>query len=475
LKAKGGGPLPIPEGYQAILDDTATDHELFERVRTRYPAIFQALAAHDIAPEDLVTAWDFTTGSAEADHADVLAARDAALAAIGESGANITYTVTDDGPYDDGSVIARVVEGTFEAPLFLTQGGAFAPGTVMARDSAGMPEMQGMYDIEFVATVPACALAAADPVPIVVYGHGLMGSPNEVTHGASRFAADSLCMVFVGTPWRGMSTRDLPNVARSLNDANLSDEIFEALVQGIVNFSVLAQIVRGPMADTLFVDGSGASIVDPTRVYFYGNSQGGIFGGTVMAFDTSIERGVLGVGAVNYSMLLERSQDWPTYRTILIGAYPDPLDVTILIGLMQLEWDASEPSGSVDEALAGTIPGTPPKQLLLHMAVADTEVSNLATEYQARTMAINVLAPAVYEPYGVPEAAGPLDSALVIWDSGAGPLPVENLPPDENDAHQLPRNQPAAMRQMATFYETGEIVHTCGDGVACDCTTSACD
>ena len=47
-----------------------------------------------------------------------------------------------------------------------------------------------------------------------------------------------------------------------------------------------------------------------------------------MGYEPTIQRAVLQVGAVNYSMLLERSLDWPTYRTIMIGAYPDPLDVT---------------------------------------------------------------------------------------------------------------------------------------------------
>ena len=476
LKAKDGSELPIPEGYQALLDGTETDHALFERVRSRYDDIFAALDAEGIDRTALVTAWDFTTASDESVRADILAARDAAMPAMGDAGSNLSFVIEDDRPYDDGTVIARVVEGSFEAPLFLSQGGAYAAGTTLVRDAGGAPDMQGMYDIPFVASVPACAMSAAEPVPMIVYGHGLMGQANEVTHGAIRKAADQLCMVIVGSNWRGMSINDLPNVANALNDANKGAWIFDTLVQGIVNFIAMEQIARGPMAATLFVDGAGDSIVDPTKVYYYGNSQGGIFGGTVLAYDPYIERGVLGVGAANYSMLLERSGDWPVYRTILIGAYPDPLDVTILINLMQMQWDRTDPIGSSTGLLVdGAIPGTPNKQVLMQISVADREVSNLASEYQARTMGIGVLAPAVYEPYGVPETAGPLDSALVIFDGGFGPIPDENIPPEENDAHQLARNQPAAFRQMATFFATGEIVHTCGDGQPCDCTVGACD
>lgn len=474
LKARDGSDLPVPEGYQALLDDTATDHDLFERVRPRYDAIFAALEEQGIDRADLVTAWDFTTASDESQRRDILAARDAAMPAIGDAGANLTFAVDSDRPRDDGSVIAREIEGTFEAPLFLTQGGSFGPSTEMARDSGGDPDLQGMYDIFFAATVPACA-SARSRVPMIVYGHGLMGKADEVTHGAIRKAADRLCMVIVGTNWRGMSSEDLVNVANALNDANKGPSIFDAMVQGIVNFIALEQIMRGPMAEQLFVDAAGESIVDPTQVYYYGNSQGGIFGGTFMAYDPYIERGVLGVGAANYSMMLERSQDWPVYRLIMIGAYPDPLDVTILLSLMQMQWDRTEPVGTISSILDEGIPGTPPKQLLLHMAVADDEVSNVATEYEARTLGIPTLAPAVYEPFGVPEMSGPLDSALVIWDGGDGPLPPTNTPPEDNDAHSMPRNAEAALRQMETFFTTGEIVHTCGDATPCDCTTGACD
>src|SRR5438477_234684 len=72
LKAKGGGELPIPEGFQAILDGTDTSHTLLEAVRPRYVDIFAALAAHGIDKSDVVTAWDFTTASRESVRADLL-------------------------------------------------------------------------------------------------------------------------------------------------------------------------------------------------------------------------------------------------------------------------------------------------------------------------------------------------------------------------------------------------------------------
>jgi hypothetical protein len=46
-----------------------------------------------------------------------------------------------------------------------------------------------------------------------------------------------------------------------------------------------------------------------------------------------------------------------------------------------------------------------PKQLFMQMAIADDEVPNIASEYQARTMNIPLITPSPYTPYGmtVPE------------------------------------------------------------------------
>jgi hypothetical protein len=466
LVDRDGADLPIPEGYQAILDGTVTNHPLLERMRPRYDAIFAAFEAEGIDPRtELVVAFDFVTASDETMQSWVLSARDTAMSVMGDAGANLSFAIESDDP-DNDARIRRRIEGTMTAPLFLTQDGIYKPGTELALDTAGMPQMQGMYDIPFDAIIPECAYSAKAPVPMMIYGHGLLGTSDQAA--GRRDEADALCMVVVGTDMRGMSSQDTPNVIHALNDLNKANWIFGALVQGIVNHIALEHAIRGPMAETLFTDDEGASLVDPTQVYYYGLSQGHIFGSTFMAYDPFIERGVVGVGGANYSMMLERSLDWPTYKTTLIGAYPDALEVTIGIHLMQM-------TTSPD---FGSVPGTPDKQLLMHLSMGDDEVPNIATEFQARTMGAPVLGPSPYEPYGIPEVTGPIQgSALVIYDGGdRGPL--TNEPPADNDAHSLTRKQPATLRQMARFYATGDIVMECNDGgtpAPCDCTMGFCE
>jgi hypothetical protein len=224
--------------------------------------------------------------------------------------------------------------------------------------------------------------------------------------------------------------------------------------------------MRTTFADTLFVDGA-RKLVDPSRVYYYGLSQGAIFGTTVMAYEPTIQRAALGVGGANYSMLLDRSNDWPTYRTILSGAYPDALDVTLAINLFQMRWDKTEGSG-----VANTV--AQHKQLLMQIAIGDDAVPNLGSYWQARTMNIPVVGPTPFTPWGLSVEPAPLasGSALVIMDGGAPPIPTTNQPAPDTGMHELTRNQPAARRQIGEFFTTGSIVNEC-DG-PCTC-PDACD
>ena len=163
----------------------------------------------------------------------------------------------------------------------LSKGGDFAFGIEALRDADGLPKVEGMHDVPFTAVIPECALTATDPVPVIIYGHGLLGESNQAASGSQRALAEQMCAVVVGTIMRGMSTRDIPNVLLVLNDFNLADQIFDPMLQGINNHIALVQAVRGPMAASLFVNGEGASIVDTSKIHYYGLSQGHIFGATI--------------------------------------------------------------------------------------------------------------------------------------------------------------------------------------------------
>jgi hypothetical protein len=478
VKARDGSDLPIPPGFAALRDGKHTDHSLLEAMRPQFADVLDALDTAGYAADDLVVAWDFTVASDDFLHRDMISARDQTIAQLQNH--PIGFTILTDAPINDGSVIKRRITGTFDAPLFLTNDGKFNPGTVIARDANDLPMFQGFYQIPFSAIVPMCAYTSATPVPMVIYGHGLMGDSAEATGGVQQKTASEDCLVFVGTNMRGMSTPDLPAVVSALNDANHAGEVFEVLEQGLANHVALVQAMRTTFATQLFVDAANANkpLVDPTRVYYYGLSQGAIFGTAVMAYEPTIERGVLGVGGANYSLLLDRSADWPQYRTILNGGYPDSLDDTLVIGLCQMRWDKTEGSGVANTVLNGAPTAPIKKQLLMEMALSDEQVPNLGTYWQARTMGIPVVGPTPVTPWGLTVTPTPLDvgaSGLLIMDGGAPSPPSTNVPAPKVDPsmHDLTRTQGATRRQIKAFYDTGVIVNECSG--ACVCQTGNCD
>ena len=274
VKAADGSDLPIPPGFAALRDGKHTDHALLEAERPRFADVLDALDTAGFAAADLVVAWEFTVASDDFIHRDMIAARDAAVTAL--DGHTIQYTITSDTPVS--ATITREIQGTLDAPLFLTNGGDAVQQPVMARGPDGLPAQQGWYQIPFTAIVPTCAYSSPTPVGMVIYGHGLMGDSTETAGGVQQTTASSLCMVFVGTDLRGMSSQDLAAVATALNDGTHADQVMEVLEQGLVNHVTLVRAMRTTFAQTLFVDAANNNkvLVDPTNVVYYGLSQGGI-------------------------------------------------------------------------------------------------------------------------------------------------------------------------------------------------------
>src|SRR5262245_29499531 len=154
LKGAGDKPLEPPPGFKALRDGTPTGNARLEAIRDRTDEVFDALKTAGIAKEDLLLAWDFVTADDASILADTLAARDAALAAMGTHGANLGYTIDDDDPglADDPNIARRVIFH-FDVPRVLA--GDHLEG--FARGADGKPMVNGMTTAKGVAVVPKCA------------------------------------------------------------------------------------------------------------------------------------------------------------------------------------------------------------------------------------------------------------------------------------------------------------------------------
>src|SRR5688572_15558238 len=142
-----------------------------------------------------------------------------------------------------------------------------------------------------------------------------------------------------------MATEDVPNIGVILHDMSQFPSLPDRAQQGFLNFLFLGRLLKHPqgfVADAAFRNAAGQPVHDPSALFYDGNSQGGIMGGALMAVAQDVERGVLGVPAMNYSTLLDRSIDFATYEQFFNQAYPSELDRQVIFNLIQMLWDRGE-------------------------------------------------------------------------------------------------------------------------------------
>ena len=417
--------------------------------------------------------------------------RDDAFSRLGS--ASPTFTVTYNTPGTHAG-IARVVGGTFEVPNYLT--GTGAPGSTFNEDASGLPQANGTFTAPFRCAIPTSALT--DPARPSLYGHGLFGSVSEVTAGNVQDMAAEHNMVFCGTDWVGMASdnnwtslppstpqaslvtrSDVGTAAGVLQDLSKFDQLADPLQQGVLDFLFLGRLMKranGLVTDPAFQNGSGGPLLKTGELYYDGNSQGGIDGGLVTAVSTDLTRSVLGVSAINYSMLLPRSTDFNTYEAVMKPAYPAELDRVLGLAAVQLEWDRGEPDGYANHMTTDPLPGTPQHRVLMQIAVGDHQVSDYAADTEARTIGAKTNCPSFDSGrvpdtrllWGVPCISSfPYSgSAIVYYDSGAAlPLLTDTPPTSGHDPHGDPRSDPQARNQKSAFLmPSGSVIDVCSGG-----------
>jgi hypothetical protein len=112
--------------------------------------------------------------------------------------------------------------------------------------------------------------------------------------------------------------------------------------------------------------------------------------------------------------------------------------------------------------------------VLLEEAFGDHQVTNIATETEARTIDAGVHQPALVSRRSLEAqpfwdmatfhapARGP---ALFVWDTGVPAEPLSDTAPTQGqDPHDTtPRSFPAFWAQMHTFFITGQVTNPCGN------------
>jgi hypothetical protein len=551
-------PIPAQRAFQLYRDGIVTSDTAVEARRADFEQNFGELEAAGIDRDELYLTWDFTVASERNLSERMLSIRDDAFAALGDTnlsdlqvqGQTPSLVVTGVTDYDPcgndgcaeggtpvyqaadlplfgspgglpviGSVIgptdaqlgaaigskpeddriARKVDGQVVVPCYLNLPGC-PPGSQYQFSSPTdtIPDRSANnYALaNFTCLIPRAAVAAGGARPSL-YGHGLLGDAGEVEAGNVKAFANEHNFVMCATDWAGFATQDVPTVLANLQDIGNFPKLVDRMQQGYLNFMYLGRALlhdQGLSSNAAFRFG-GQSVIDRQRLYYDGNSQGGIMGGGLTAVAPDYERAVLGVPAMNYSTLLRRSSDFAPYaegdfgtgdtELGLYDSYPNELERPLLLSMVQMLWDRGEANGYAHHMTSDPLADTPAHKVLMHVAFGDHQVTNVAADVEARTIGASTNVPSL-DPGRIPGGEPlwsvpaiptfPFDgSAIVYYDSGpprdgdqgvVNP-PTSNTPPGNpshgRDPHGDPRNDPQARIQKSEFLKpNGRVVDVCG-------------
>lgn len=529
LRDENGKRLPADEAFRIYRDRTITTNSDVEARRAHFEQIFSTLAEAGIDRGNLYRAWDFTVASTRNLSERMLSIRDDAFAKLGDTdladltvqGRSPSFKVTKVTENPEAELLRRV-EGTVTVPCYLNLPGC-PSGSKFSYGDDGLPQPLPGNTIEarFQCNIPKSVLGGELARPSL-YGHGLLGSRGEVNQGQLRAFGMEHNMVFCATDWIGMACPDLPdadpsyllelaegkkappdcdypNVLSILADMSGFGTLADRVQQGMLDFMYVGRTMVHPdgfNSDPAFqVNGHG--VIDTTRLFYDGNSQGGIIGGALTAVEPDLDRAALGVPGMNYSTLLTRSSDWgtgkppdgaglPEYSWFMYTQYPNEMERPLIFSLIQTLWDRAEANGYANHMTSDPLPNTPPHQVLMHVGLGDHQVSQYAAEVEARTIGAYARTPWA-DPgrdtdvgdghYGIPAIPSyPFTgSAIVLWDIGpfrtvggdvfgTDPPPKTNTPPSRGvDPHEGPRREASARAMKSAFLQVdGRVVDTCG-------------
>jgi hypothetical protein len=513
LKTAAGKRIAAPEGFRYYRDGLPSKKKPINAQRKRFESIFKTLRKAGIKRSSLYLAWDFTVASDGNIAQRLLHIRNDAFGDLGDSdlddgvptGGTVPFNVTSVQNFTpaENDQLARRVRGDLTVPCYLTNG-CEAPAR-FTLDANGNPTQQGTYQANFDCIIPREAVSDPDARAgnrPAIHGHGLLGSANEAGSASQRLLAVNHGFVVCATDEIGFASEDIPNTIGILQDLGRFPELTDRVQQGLLNELLLGRLMIRPTGfashAAFHVDGAtlgSPSTIDPSKLYYSGISQGGILGGALTAVSPDFTRAYLGVPAMTYSVLLPRSVDFDTYELIFNPSYPDELARPLLLSIIQMLWDRSEPSGYANRLTDNPLPNTPPHEVLMSVAFGDHQVTTWQADVEARTIGASIHSPVVHAgrwpgvdvAWGIPRIANyPFaDSAIVYWDAGpvrpepapdsdpnsvigTDPPPLENLPNRSgDDPHGLPRLVPGERQMVSDFLRPdtqSAITDTCAGG-----------
>ena len=376
---------------------------MINRRRGHFERIFETLRKAGIERRDLYLAWDFTVASDQSITGRALHMRDDAFGSLGDTnladlavaGQAPRFQVTQVETFtpEQNAQLARRVRGTVSVPCYLEPN--CAPGSRFQLDSRGLPTSNGTWDANFDCIIPRLrgrrGLVARSSVALRAWavrpgGRGRLERPARARqHLQLRPLRHRRDRNVAGRPWNGVPDHErreqLPE-ARGPVAAGTAER---------ARSRARDDPSRGLGSHLAFRVGS-TSVIDTSRLYYDGNSQGGIMGGA------SPRRARLHAGragGARHEVLAAGPAvgRLRPFAALLYPNYPDELVRPLILTLVQMLWDRGEPNGYANRMTTNPLPDTPPHRVLLNRRLGDHQVTNFAADVEARTIGASAHVP----------------------------------------------------------------------------------
>lgn len=493
LRDASGKLLEAEPAFAALRDGRPTTIGGVEARRKSMNWTLTRLSQLGVRPRrELILAFDFVVQSDHSLTHEMIQMRDAAMEWIDAriDASEVTFTVDEleelEPGCGEGAAFWRRARGTFEVPLFLTDdpiADTAVIGTLRKPLSA-----DGVYSAPYALAIPCDVLDAPDgfePVPGIVLGHGLFGNGPDFVEDLTEISGfDDFDYAAAATDWSGLSENDLLFIIGIFGDFDKFGALPDRLRQGQLATLVLGRMLaRGAFnLHPAFQsdEGEGAiSTVQPPR--YFGASLGGIMGLMFAALSPDVPFLAINVGAINFSLLLQRATPFLPFESFLTSVNPDPLAQALGIQVLHEVWVKGESAGYATHITSDPLPGTPAKQVFMSVGLHDQAVPNIGSQLAGATLGLPVLEGSVMTNLAyVEEASGPQPSGYVVYDTGAyDPFdpayepflpPLANLqaPEGDCDPHGRMAFIPAHLDQLLLFLSEGTLENFCTDDGICN-------
>ena len=213
--------------------------------------------------------------------------------------------------------VARLAFGKYVSPDYEVHPVQYIPPV---RTRTGTPAVQGTSEVYFNLFLPSGPMPS-NGWPVVIFGHGVNNSKNMAPFNvASSMAKYGLATIAINAVGHGFGPQSTLTVSRALgapipflaggrgidqNEDGLIEDseglstsrprtavtLSDGFRQTAVDLMQLARVIEMGMD----VEGDGLSDLDPSRIYYFGNSLGGGYGTVFLGVEPSVRAGVIGV------------------------------------------------------------------------------------------------------------------------------------------------------------------------------------